>query len=51
MIRTVLIDDEIDSIRVLQRLLESYCPQVSIIGTAGGVDTAGEQGAVRPDNG
>src|SRR6185437_13249383 len=40
MIRTLLIDDEIDSIRVLQRLLESYCPQVYIVGTASGVETA-----------
>jgi len=40
MIRTVLIDDETDSIRILQRLLENYCPQVSIVGTAGGVETA-----------
>lgn len=40
MIRTVLIDDEIDSIRVLERLLETYCPQVSIVGTANGVETA-----------
>jgi two-component system LytT family response regulator len=40
MIRTILVDDEIDSIRVLQRLLETYCPQVTIAGTAGGVNTA-----------
>ncbi|WP_431216029.1 LytR/AlgR family response regulator transcription factor [Puia sp. P3] len=40
MIRTVLIDDEIDSIRVLQKLLESFCPEVSIVGTADGVETA-----------
>ena len=40
MIRTVLVDDETDSIRVLERLLDNYCPQVSIAGTAGGVETA-----------
>ena len=40
MIRTVLVDDEIDSIRVLQKLLESFCPQVAIVGTANGVETA-----------
>ena len=40
MIRTVLVDDEIDSIRILQRLLETYCPKVGIVGTADGVDTA-----------
>ena len=39
MIRTVLIDDEIDSIRILQRLLESYCPEVTIVGKADGVET------------
>jgi two-component system LytT family response regulator len=40
MIRTVLVDDEIDSIRVLQKLLESFCPQVAIVGMASGVETA-----------
>ncbi len=39
MIRTVLIDDETDSIRVLQKLLETYCPQVEVVGTAEGVET------------
>lgn len=42
MIRTILIDDEPDSIRILQRLLETYCPQISIIGSAEGVES-GEQ--------
>lgn len=42
MIQTVLIDDEVDSIRVLQRLLETYCPNVNVIGTASGVDTGVE---------
>ena len=40
MINTILVDDEIDSIRVLQRLLEEFCPQVRIIGTANGVESA-----------
>jgi two-component system, LytTR family, response regulator len=39
MIRTVLIDDETDSIRVLQKLLQTYCPQVEVVGTAEGVET------------
>jgi two-component system, LytTR family, response regulator len=39
MIRTVLIDDETDSVRVLQKLLETYCPQVEVVGTAEGVET------------
>jgi two-component system LytT family response regulator len=50
MIRTVLIDDEPDSIRILQRLLETYCPEVSVIGSAEGVES-GEQTirALSPD--
>src|SRR5882757_11402318 len=40
MIRTVLVDDEIDSIRVLQRLLDAYCPEVEVVGNADGVETA-----------
>ncbi|HET6254680.1 MAG TPA: LytTR family DNA-binding domain-containing protein [Puia sp.] len=40
MIRTVLVDDETDSVRVLQKLLESYCPQVEVVGMAEGVETA-----------
>jgi len=40
MIRTILVDDETDSIKVLQRLLESYCPDISIVGKADGVETA-----------
>jgi two-component system, LytTR family, response regulator len=39
-IRTVLIDDEPDSIKILQKLLGSYCPQVEVVGTADGVETA-----------
>ena len=40
MIRTVLVDDEIDSIRVLETLLETNCPDVGIVGKADGVETA-----------
>jgi two-component system, LytTR family, response regulator len=40
LIRTVLIDDEIDSNRILQTLLESYCPLIRVVGTADGVETA-----------
>src|ERR1700761_9612885 len=39
MIRCVLIDDEKDSISVLHRLLNAYCPEISILGTADGVET------------
>jgi two-component system LytT family response regulator len=50
MIRTILVDDEIDSIRILQRLLEDYCPKVNIVGTANGVETAVELiREIRPD--
>lgn len=40
MIRTVLVDDEVDSIRVLQKLLEAFCPDVSVVGQADGVESA-----------
>jgi two-component system, LytTR family, response regulator len=39
-IRAILVDDEIDSNRILQTLLENYCPQVEVVGTADGVETA-----------
>jgi two-component system LytT family response regulator len=41
-IRTVLVDDEIDSIRVLERLLETHCPKINIVGKAAGVESAME---------
>jgi len=40
MIRTILVDDEPDSIRVLKTMLENYCPDICIIGDAEGVETA-----------
>jgi two-component system LytT family response regulator len=40
LINAVLIDDEIDSNRILQTLLENYCPQVRVTGVADGVETA-----------
>ena len=40
LIQAVLIDDEIDSNRILQTLLENYCPTVRVLGTADGVETA-----------
>jgi len=40
MIRTVLVDDEIDSNEVLQTLLNAACPNVSILGKADGVEKA-----------
>ncbi|HXB92969.1 MAG TPA: LytTR family DNA-binding domain-containing protein [Puia sp.] len=40
MIRTVVVDDEIDSIQVLERLLENACPNIEVIGKADGVESA-----------
>src|SRR5438034_1348692 len=40
MIRTVLVDDEFDSIHVLKNLLQIHCPEVEIVGEADGVSTA-----------
>jgi two-component system, LytTR family, response regulator len=37
MLRTVIIDDEAHIRDTLARLLESYCPQVSLVGEAPGV--------------
>jgi two-component system LytT family response regulator len=37
MLRTVIIDDEAHIRDTLARLLESYCPQVSVVGEASGV--------------
>jgi two-component system, LytTR family, response regulator len=49
-IRTVLIDDEPDSIKILQKLLGNYCPQIEVVGTADGVETATTLiHAARPD--
>jgi two-component system, LytTR family, response regulator len=50
MIRTVLIDDEIRSLKVLERLLTECCPEISIVGQADGVETAFELiRVVKPD--
>jgi len=40
MIRTVLVDDELDCIHVLKNLLATHCPDVEIVGEADGVATA-----------
>lgn len=40
MVRTVLIDDEIASIRVLKNLLSAHCPEVEIVGEANSVPSA-----------
>lgn len=37
MVRTVLVDDEIDSILILRRLLKTHCPDVEIVGEADGI--------------
>ncbi len=38
--KTILIDDEPDALSTLQSFLNSYCPQIDIIGHAGGVQSA-----------
>jgi two-component system LytT family response regulator len=40
LIKAILVDDEIDSNRILQTLLENYCPLVRVAGMADGVETA-----------
>jgi len=40
MIRTILVDDEIDSILVLRRLLKTHCPEVEIVGEADAITKA-----------
>jgi two-component system LytT family response regulator len=40
MIRTLLVDDESDSIQVLRTLLEMNCPEVEVVGQADGVQAA-----------
>ena len=39
MINAVLVDDEIDSVKILERLLKEYCPEVVIVGVADGVES------------
>jgi two-component system, LytTR family, response regulator len=38
--KAVLVDDEKDNINSLWKLLENYCPQVTVVGVADGVETA-----------
>lgn len=40
MVRTVLVDDEIASIRILKNLLSAHCPEVEIVGEADSVQSA-----------
>jgi two-component system LytT family response regulator len=40
MVRTVLVDDEVDSILVLRKLLEVNCPEVEVVAEADGVAAA-----------
>ncbi|TDH24659.1 response regulator transcription factor [Segetibacter sp. 3557_3] len=48
--KAILVDDEADGIRTLQKLLERHCPQVHIVGTAVNADSAGELiGRLQPD--
>ena len=38
MLKTILIDDEIDAIKYMEKLLEKYIPEIQVIGTAQTVD-------------
>jgi two-component system LytT family response regulator len=50
MLKTVLVDDEPKNIRILQKLLADYCPQVKVSGEAGDVNAAFELiSATEPD--
>ena len=40
MIKTVLVDDEIDCMHVLKSMLKTHCPEVNVIGEADGVEKA-----------
>ncbi|MCS3796133.1 LytR/AlgR family response regulator transcription factor [Niastella sp. OAS944] len=40
MVRTLLVDDEVTSIRVLKNLLSAHCPEVEIVGEADSVQSA-----------
>jgi len=48
--KALLVDDEPDGIRTLQKLLEVHCPQVLIVGTSSNADMAREQiNQLKPD--
>ena len=36
-IRSVIIDDEQNAVKVLSKFIEEYCPEVNIVGTANSV--------------
>lgn len=40
MIKALIVEDEPGNVRIMYNLLESYCPQVSVCGDAGTVDSA-----------
>ncbi len=40
--KALLVDDEADGIRTVQKLLERHCSQVQVVGTAGNADAARE---------
>lgn len=41
--KAILVDDEPDGIRTLQKLLELHCPQVNVIATCSGAMIAKQQ--------
>ena len=48
--KAILVDDEPDGIRTLQKLLSWHCPQVNVVGTFQNANVASEQiGLLKPD--
>jgi two-component system LytT family response regulator len=41
--KAIIIDDELDGVRTLQKLLEKYCPKVEIVSTANSADAAAQE--------
>lgn len=48
--KAILVDDELDGIRTLKKMLELHCPQVNVIATCSDAIQAKQQiGAIQPD--
>jgi two-component system LytT family response regulator len=48
--KAIIVDDELDGIRTLQKILERYCPQVKVVTTCSSATIAkGQISAVHPD--
>jgi len=48
--KAILIDDEVDGLRTLQKMLEKHCPQVEVVGTAMNAATGNQRiSQLKPD--